>query len=71
MADLFDFKTTNNKGFRYIFIITDNFSKVLWAIPLKNKNSQTITQNLSKSLNKSKGSQLKIEKEFYNSVFQN
>ena len=37
VADLVDFKTSNNKGFRYTFIIKDNFSKFLWAIPLKNK----------------------------------
>ena len=36
-ADMIDYKTSNNKGYRYIFIIVDNFSKYLWAIPLKNK----------------------------------
>ena len=35
LADMIDYKISNNKGFRYIFIITDNFSKYLWAIPLK------------------------------------
>ena len=35
LADLIDYKTTNNKGLRYIFIIIYNFSKFLWAIPLK------------------------------------
>ena len=38
-ADMIDYKTSNNKRFRYIFIIIDNFSKYLWAIPLKNKHS--------------------------------
>ena len=28
LADMVDYKTSNNKGFRYIFIIIDNFSKV-------------------------------------------
>ena len=27
LADLIDYKISNNKGFRYIFIIIDNFSK--------------------------------------------
>ena len=27
LADMIDYKTSNNKGFRYIFIIIDNFSK--------------------------------------------
>ena len=35
LADLSDYKTSNNKVYRYIFIIIDNFSKYLWAIPLK------------------------------------
>ena len=41
IADMIDYKISNNKGFRYIFILTDSFSKYLWAIPLKNKYSQT------------------------------
>ena len=43
LADMIDYKISNNKQFRYIFVIIDSFSKYLWAIPLKNKNSQTIT----------------------------
>ena len=34
LADFSDYKTINNKGFKYIFIIIDNFSKYLWAKPL-------------------------------------
>ena len=75
LADFLDYKTSNNKGFRYIFIIIDNFSKCLWAIPLKNKYSQTITNEFSNILTKSKRKPLKIESdigsEFYNSIFQN
>ena len=37
LADMIEYKTSNNRGFRYIFIKIDNFSKFLWAIPLKNK----------------------------------
>ena len=33
-ADLID-KISNNKGYRYIFVIIDNFSNCLWAIPFK------------------------------------
>ena len=75
LADMVDYKVSNNKGFRYIFIIIDNFSKYLWAIPLKNKYSQTITNDFSNILTTSKRKPLKIESdrgsEFYNSVFQN
>ena len=75
LADMVDYKVSNNKGFRYIFIIIDNFSEYLWAIPLKNKYSQTITNEFSNVLTTSKRKPLKIESdrgsEFYNSVFQN
>ena len=75
LADMIDYKISNNKGYRYIFIIIDNYSKYLWAIPLKNKYSQIITDEFSNILIKSKRKALKIESdrgaEFYNSIFQN
>ena len=75
LADMIDYKISNNKGFRYIFIIVDNFSKYLWAIPLKNKYSQTITNEFSIIITTSKRKPLKLESdrgsEFYNSIFQN
>ena len=75
LADFSDYKTSNNKGFRYMFIIIDNFSKLLWCVPLKNKNSQTITVEFSNILTTSKRQPLKIESdkgaEFYNSICQN
>ena len=61
LADFLDYKISNNKGFRYIFIIIDNFSKHLWAIPLKNKYSQTITNEFSNILTFSKRRPLKLE----------
>ena len=75
LADFLDYKISNNKGYRYIFILIDNFSKYLWAIPLENKYSQTITNEFSNILTTSKRKPLKIESdrasEFYNSIFQN
>ena len=75
LADMIDYKISNNKGYRYIFIVIDNFSKYLWAIPLKNKYSQTITNEFSNILTTSKRQPLKVEsdrgREFYNSIFQN
>ena len=75
LADFSEYKTSNNKGFRYIFIIVDNFSKYLWAIPLKNKYSQTITNEFSNIITISKRKPNKLESdrgtEFYNSIFQN
>ena len=75
LADMIDFKISNNKGYRYIFVIIDNYSKYLWARPLKNKYSQTITNDFSNILTTSKRKPIKIESyrgsEFYNSIFQN
>ena len=75
LADMIDYTISNNKGYRYIFIIRDNFSKFLWVIPLKNKYGEAITQEFSNILTTSKGSSLKIESnrrtEFYSSIFQN
>ena len=75
LADFSDYKLSNNKNYRYIFIIIDNFSKNLWAIPLKNKYSQTITNEFSNILTTSKRKPLKLESdrgsEFNNSIFQN
>ena len=75
LADMIDYKISNNKGYRYIFIVIDNFSKYLWAIPLKNKYSQTITNDFSIILTTSRRKPLKLESdrgtEFYNDIFQN
>ena len=75
LADFLDYKTSIIRGLRYIIIIIDNFSKYLWAIPLKNKHSQTITNEFSNILTTTKRKHLKIESdrgtEFYNSIFQN
>ena len=75
LADFSGYKTSNNKGFRYIFVIIDNYCKYLWAIPLKNKKSQTITKEFMNILPTSKRRPLKLESdrgaEWYNSIFQN
>ena len=75
LADMIDYKISNNKGFMYKFVIRDNCSKHLWSIPLRIKYSQTITNEFSNILTTSKRSPLKIESdrgtEFYNCIFQN
>ena len=75
LADMIDYKISNNKGYRYMFIVIDIFSKYLWAIPLKNKYSKTKTNEFSNILTTLKRKLLKIESdrgtEFYNSIFQN
>ena len=75
LADMIDYKVSNNKGYRFISTIIDNFSKYLWATLLKNKNSQTITQEFSNILSTSRRSPIKLKSdrgsEWYNSIFQN
>ena len=75
LADMKDYKIPNNKGFSYIFVVIDKFSKFVWVIPFKNEISQTFPQEFSNTLTKSKRSTLKLESdrgsEWYNSVFQN
>ena len=48
--DILDIKRycpENNRGYRDILVVTDNFKKSGWTVPLKNKNAQTI-KTLSK-----------------------
>ena len=75
LVDMIDYKTSNNKGYRYIFIVIDNLSKYLFAIPLKNKYSQTITNEFANILTTSKRKSFKLESDrgavFYNITFQN
>ena len=72
---MIDYKVSNNNGYSYFFIIIDNFSNYMSAIPLENKCSQTTTNEFSNILTTSKRKPLEIESdrgtEFYNSIFQN
>ena len=70
---MIDYKTSNNNGFRCIFIVNGSFSNLTWGVPLNSKNSQTLTDELANILTSSKRSPLKIKsdrgKEFHNSFF--
>ena len=41
ILDLKDYGPENNRGYRYVLVTIDNFSKVGWTTPLKNKVAQT------------------------------
>ena len=73
ILDLKDYGPKNNRGYRYVFVIIDNFSKFGWTTPSK-KNAQTIKDSFENFLIKSKRSPNLIEtdrgKEFYNNIFQ-
>ena len=74
ILDLKDYGPENNRNYRYVLVIIDNFSKYDWTISLKNKNAQTIKDSFENILINSKGSPNLIEtdrgKEFYNNIFQ-
>ena len=74
ILDLKDYGPENNRNYRYVFVIIDNFSKFGWTIPLKNKNAQTIKDSFENILINSKRKPNLIEtdrgKEFYNNIFQ-
>ena len=73
ILDLKDYGPENNRGYRYVLVIIDNFSKFGWTIPPKNKNAQTIKDSFENILISSKRKPNLIEsdrgKEFYNNTF--
>ena len=74
ILDLKDYGPENNRGYRYVLVVIDNFSKFGWTTPLKNKNAQTIKDSFENILINSKRKPNLIEtdrgKEFYNNIFQ-
>ena len=74
ILDLKDYGPENNRGYRYVLVTIDNFSKYGWTIPLKNKNAQTIKDSFENILTNSKRKPNLVEsdrgKEFYNNIFQ-
>ena len=74
ILDLKDYGPENNRGYRYVLVIIDNFSKFGWTILLKNKKALTIKVSFENILISSKRKPKLIEtdrgKEFYNNIFQ-
>ena len=74
VLDLKDYGPKNNRGYRYVLVTIDNFSKFGWTVSLKNKNAQTIKDSFENILINSKRKPNLIEtdrgKEFYNNIFQ-
>ena len=75
ILDLKDYGPENNRGYRYVLVTMDNFSKFGWTVPIKNKNAMTIKGSFENILISSKRKPNLIEtdngKEFYNNIFQN
>ena len=74
ILDLKDYGPKNNRGYRYVLVILDNFSKFGWTVLLRTKNAQTKKDSFENILITSKRKPNLIEsdrgKEFYNNIFQ-
>jgi hypothetical protein len=57
-----------NKGFKFILITIDIFTKYIWTFPLKNKSAKELTRGMSNILKKNKPKLLQTDNgtEFYN-----
>ena len=74
ILDLKDYGPENNRGYRYVLVIIDNFSKYGWTVLLKNKKAITMEDSFEKILLSSKRKPNLTEsdrgKEFYNYFLQ-
>ena len=74
LLDLIDYGVKNNRGYRYVLVCVDNFSKYEWTIPIKNKYATTIKEALEQIITTSKRKPNLIEtddgKEFANKIFE-
>ena len=75
--DILDFKhygPKNNRGYRFVLVIIDNFSKYVWTLPLKNKKAQTKKDSFKNIIKSSKRSPNLLEGDrdrgIFNSMFQ-
>ena len=73
LLDMNDYGIKNNKGYRYILVVIDNFSKFGWTVPLKNKYAQSIIDAFSQIIKTSNRKPNLLEtddgKEYVNKIF--
>ena len=73
LLDMNDFGPKTNRGYRYVLVVIDNFSKFGWTIPLKNKYAQSITDAFSEIIKSSNRKPNLLEtddgKEYVNKIF--
>ena len=53
LLEMNDYGIKNTKGYRYILVVIEKFSKFVWTIPLKNKYAQSITYEFSEFIKSS------------------
>ena len=61
--NLNDYGPENNRSYRYVLVVKDNFSKFGWTVPLQNKNIQTIKDSIENIITKSKRKPNLIERD--------
>lgn len=63
----------HNDGYKYLLTCIDCFSRYAWAVPIKNKNSKSVTEAFASLLNLRKPTFVQSDKgsEFVNTSFQN
>ena len=73
LLDMNDYGPKNNKGYRYILVVIDNFSKFGWTIPLKDKFAESILDAFSQIIKTSRRKPNLLEtddgKEYVNKIF--
>ena len=74
ILDLKDYGPENNRGYRYVLVIIDNFSKFGWTVASKNINALSINDSFESIIKSSKRKPNLIEsdrdKGFYSNIFQ-
>ena len=75
LLDINDYSPENYRDHRGVFVVIDTFCKIVWTVPLKNRNSQTVKDSFKNNHINSKRLPFLIEtdrgKEFCNKTFQN
>ena len=73
LLDMSDYGPKNNRGYRYIMVVIDNFSNIGWTISLKNKYAQSITDAFAQIIKTSRHKPNLLEtddgKEYVNKIF--
>lgn len=63
-----------NKGFKYILVVINVFSKYVWCEPVKSKRAEDVTSAMKKILTQAKNPpkhmQTDLGREFYNKIFE-
>ena len=74
LLDLIDYGVKNNRVYRYMLVVIDNFSKYGWTFPIKNKYTITIKEAFEQIITTSKRKPKLIEtddgKEFAKKIFE-